>query len=257
MNKGQMARIVSLGAKNWADWHGSQLHAHGLNCVNSDLLWSCPSAGPPIYLGAITLSEGNDARLYREISELAEARGQDEFILVDSWMALDLAGLGFSLGETEPWYLRAPAPLPGRHVPEGLLIERLTNASQLEQFERASVEGFGVVSPNNITTFQIHAAASLEDSRLHCYIGWVEGRAVSVSMAYISHGVAGVYGVATVPEFRRRGYGEAITWAAIGSGPSLPAVLEPTEIAASLYRRMGFAEVGRLRKWRYTGKGAA
>ena len=252
-----MAKIVRSGAKNWADWHGSQLHAHGLDCIRSEVLWSCPSAGPPIYLGAITLSDGNDPRLYREIGELTENRGQDGFILVDSWMALDLSGLGFSLGGIEPWYVRAPAPLPESSLPEGLLIERVASVSRLEQFERASLEGFGVVSPNDVAPFQIHAAQSLEDPRLHCYIGWIEGCAVSVSMAYVGDEVVGVYGVATIQEFRRRGYGEAITWAAIGSDPSLPAVLEPTEIAAGLYRRMGFVEVGRLRKWSYSGKGTS
>ena len=126
MNTGEMAKFVRLGAKNWADWHGSQLRAHGLVCLRSEVLWSCPSAGPPIYLGAITLSNGNDPRLYREIAELAETRGEDGFILVDSWMALDLSGLGFSLGGIEPWYVRAPAPLPKSSVAEGLLIERAT-----------------------------------------------------------------------------------------------------------------------------------
>ena len=249
-----MAKFVCLGAKHWADWHGSQLHAHGMDCPRSAVLWSCTSAGPPIYLGAITLSDGNDQRLYREIAELAETRGQDGFFLVDSWMALDLSGLGFSLGGTESWYVSAPAPLPKSSVLEGLLIERVTNVSQLEQFERASLEGFGVLSPNDVAPFQIHAADSLEDPRLHVYIGWVEGRAASVSMAYVGDEVVGVYGVATIPEFRRRGYGEAITWAAIGSEPNLPAVLEPTVMAAGLYRRMGFVEVGRLRKWGYSGR---
>ena len=119
------------------------------------------------------------------------------------------------------------------------------------------MEGFGVVSPSDVAPFQIHAATCLEDPLLHAYIGWVEGRAASVSMAYVSDEVVGVYGVATVPEFRRRGYGEAMIWAAIASKPNLPAVLEPTEMAAGLYRRMGFVEVGRLRKWGYSGQGAS
>jgi len=74
-------------------------------------------------------------------------------------------------------------------------------------------------------------------------------------MAYVGDEWEGVYGVATIPEFRRRGYGEALIWAAIGSEPNLPAVLEPTEMDAGLCRRMGFVEVGRLRKWSYSGKG--
>lgn len=252
-----MARFVGLGAKNWADWHGSQLRAHGLNCLGSDMLWSCPSAGPPIYLGAITLSQGNATRLYREIGKLVKARGLDGFILVDSWMALDLCSLGFSLGGIEPWYVRVPAPLPKGSVPKGLSIKRVTTVSQLEIFGRASLEGFDVVGPDDVTPFQTHGPESIEDPRLHCYIGWVDGRPACVSMAYVGEEVVGVYGVATVPAFRRRGFGAAITWAAIGSEPDLPAVLEPTEMAAGIYRRMGFVEVGRLRKWICSGKGSS
>ena len=69
-------------------------------------------------------------------------------------------------------------------------------------------------------------------------------------MAYVSSGVVGVYGVATLPEYRRRGCAESMTWAAIQSGLGLPAVLQPTPMAESMYQRMGFAEVGRLQMWR-------
>ena len=54
--------------------------------------------------------------------------------------------------------------------------------------------------------------------------------------------------MATPPEFRRRGYGAAATWAAIEVGAQRGcdhAVLQASEMGAPVYRRMGFVDVGR------------
>jgi GNAT superfamily N-acetyltransferase len=68
-------------------------------------------------------------------------------------------------------------------------------------------------------------------------------------MACVSSTVVGVYSVATVPAFRRRGFGEAVTWAAVAADPALPAILQPSPEGAALYRRMGFVPVDRYTKW--------
>src|SRR5438094_174734 len=60
---------------------------------------------------------------------------------------------------------------------------------------------------------------------LHLFVGFVEDRPVSVSMAFVAEQVVGVYAVATLPELRGRGYGAALTWRASTVEPSLPAML--------------------------------
>ena len=84
-------------------------------------------------------------------------------------------------------------------------------------------------------------------------MGRVDGDVVSVSMAYVSDEIVGVYGVATLPEYRRRGYAQALTRAAVQSGFGLPALLQPSPMAESMYERMGFYEIGRLQMWRLPG----
>ncbi|MFQ5933205.1 MAG: GNAT family N-acetyltransferase [Dehalococcoidia bacterium] len=247
--------FVQAGARNWAAWHDSQLRAHGLECRRTGSLWSCRQRGGGIYLGALTLSAvtGDERERLAEIEELVAARRSDDFTLVDSWMELDLVDLGFELGDAEPWYVRSPEPPATGSSPSEPEIEQVADAAGLKGFEKASLEGFETTRPRELGTFGIHAVASLKDPRLRYFTGRVAGRVVSVSMSYVSDGVVGVYGVATPPEYRCRGYGEALTWAAIMADPGLPTVLQPSEMAASLYRKMGFAEVGKFRRWHYRG----
>jgi ribosomal protein S18 acetylase RimI-like enzyme len=67
-------------------------------------------------------------------------------------------------------------------------------------------------------------------------------------MAYVAAGVVGIYSVATPPEHRRKGYGEAITRAAMQVA-RLPAVLQPSAMGEGLYRRLGFEPVGEVTNW--------
>ena len=55
--------------------------------------------------------------------------------------------------------------------------------------------------------------------------------------------VAGIYWVATIEEQRRRGYGEALTWAAVAGGRELGcgiASLQASKLGRRIYARMGF-----------------
>ena len=131
-------------------------------------------------------------------------------------------------------------------------MSEVTSRADLEEFERASAEGFE--SPTAGEPLQWHAEASLGHANMRYHIGRVGGRAVSVSIGCVSDGVIGVYGVATVPDHRRRGYGTAMTQVALSAAPDLPSVLEPSPEAASTYRRMGFAYIGRIAHWRHTAR---
>ena len=79
--------------------------------------------------------------------------------------------------------------------------------------------------------------------------GAVVREALSVAHTVVAAGVVGVYGVATLPDHRRRGYGEALSWAATLTAPHLPAVLAPSEMAEAIYHRMGYREIGRSTRW--------
>jgi len=81
------------------------------------------------------------------------------------------------------------------------------------------------------------------------WIGRVSGRPVAAAMSYEADGAIGVFGDTTIASARRRGYGTAMTRAAVLADSGLPSVLAPSPEGESLYKRLGFRPVGELRKW--------
>lgn len=78
------------------------------------------------------------------------------------------------------------------------------------------------------------------------FVGLVDGRIVTTSMGFLTGDVVGVYNVATLPEWRRKGFGEVMTSAAVEWGRELGArvaVLQSSEMGYPVYERMGFREV--------------
>ena len=239
---------ILAAARNMASWHDWQITSHGLATRYSKSLWSCAQPAPAIFLNAITLSQDGASHATAEIDGLVRARPHDDLRVCDFWRSLDLGALGFVAENPNPVYARAPSAVRAAPMPSELEISEVAASADLEEFERASVEAFE--SPTGGEPLQWHAETSLGHANMRYYIGRVGSRAVCVSIGCVSDGVIGVYGVATVPGHRRRGYGTAMTQVALSAAPDLPAVLEPSPEGASMYRRMGFAEIGQIVHWR-------
>ena len=78
------------------------------------------------------------------------------------------------------------------------------------------------------------------------FLGIVDGVAVSIVALVRSPEALGIYSLGTLPEYRNRGFGEALLRAALAmdrAGSTEPLVLESTEAGYSLYRRLGFRDV--------------
>jgi GNAT superfamily N-acetyltransferase len=247
--EGMSNDFSSAGARNLADWHDACLHSLGIETRRTRSMWWCDGDAPFIYLTAITLTPEPDEQR-RDIERIAQAH-ERPISVCDCWSHLDLTDLGFEKFESEAWYVREPDGIR----PPDEKVERVSDPDALAEFESANTDGFEATELHELGHFGVYGTAVLEDPRIRVFVRRDGGKVTSGSMACISGGVVGVYAVATVPNFRRRGYGEQVTWAAVRSAPSSPAILQPSHEGLSLYRRMGFGPIGSYSKWlRFSGR---
>lgn len=238
---------VAAAAANMAAWHTACLAALSVESCREGATWYVRRPAPFIFLSAITLDgpqhTGEHERMARE---LAGSRPGGMGIN-DTWNRLDLAPLGFER-HREQWFARTPGEAeesPG----SGWAVERAETPAALAEFEQSQHRGFETPELADLGTFGVYAPGLLEDRAMHILaIRGPGGDVASSAMAYVAAGVVGIYSVATPPEHRRKGYGEAVTRAAQGVAP-LPAVLQPSAMGEAMYRRLGFEPAGKVTNW--------
>lgn len=232
-----MDDAVSICARAVAGWHASWLEALGLSSEADRDVWRALDAPPHIYFGAITLRSDTPAEA------VTRAPGS----ICDAWQTLELEPLGFRVWRQEPWFHRPAGPLHEATPPE-LEIVRARTAAEVEEFELVSVRGFESENAQ-IAPGSLHPQTVLDDPAMAIFIGRVDGKPIAAATGYQTKDAVGVFGVTTVASARRRGYGAALTRAAMLTETGLPAVLAPSEEGESVYRRLGFRPVGALSIW--------
>lgn len=249
-------RLITLSARNIANWHEASLNALGVRCETEAGLWlQLGSDGPPIYVSAITLNPSTDpASQVRQIERMDSLRAGRPHAIIDSWAKLDLSSLGYRRSAPQPWYIRDTGPMRERSRPDGLVVEEVRDEATLAEYESASWDGFesgDVVRA--VGTGGQHHPDTLNNPRMHYYVGKLDGRVVAGSIAYRSDNIIGVFGVFTLPAYRKRGFGQAVSRAATTAASEIPAHLEPSEQAAQMYRHMGYRQVGVHTSWFHPG----
>jgi len=94
--------------------------------------------------------------------------------------------------------------------------------------------------------------ALLDEPDMVHYVGFVDGAPVATAMRFSSQRVATVANVSTIPAYRRRGIGEAMTWRAALDGRAAGCVasyLQASEMGFPIYQRMGYRHVLTHRGW--------
>jgi ribosomal protein S18 acetylase RimI-like enzyme len=83
---------------------------------------------------------------------------------------------------------------------------------------------------------------------LRRYLVRIDGAPVASATLFVHGQSAGIYNVATLPAARGRGIGSAVTLAALRDGVAMGArvgVLHASDMAQSVYRRLGFIDCPR------------
>jgi hypothetical protein len=150
-----------------------------------------------------------------------------------------LLGAGYLEAAPVPaMVLRAIPPIPS--PPPELEILTVTGGDAVDQFRGVAERGFGFPPGMGKIAISDRVVAH-PDTEL--YLGRVDGVPVATTLLQMSNQVAGIYFVACEEGYRRRGYGEALTWAGVGGGATRGAAfasLQASELGRPVYQRMGF-----------------
>jgi GNAT superfamily N-acetyltransferase len=129
-------------------------------------------------------------------------------------------------------------------APSELEIVEAADASTVREAATLIDESFEAQSePDKVLTPDVLG----DDFRT--WVGRVDGRAVTTATAYISDGYVGLYALATTPDARGRGYGEAVTWTATRCRPELSATLQASPTGRPIYERMGYRTIAEFTVW--------
>jgi len=156
--------------------------------------------------------------------------------------------LGLYPAVTRPAMAAEVADLAPPAPREGVSFRRVRTREVLAAMVELEVEIFPT---ERDVAERLFGPRTLERTGTRMSIATVEGRAVAMAYVHVHEGAIGVFGVGTLPTFRRRGIGGAITAFAIdeaSEGADL-AWLQPTALGRSVYEAMGFRPVAMWQVW--------
>lgn len=184
----------------------------GLRSRGTPVVWQVGPASRPADLGARLMAYG------------LTKRGPGE-----AGMALELD--------------RLPEDVPHHQV---VAIRRATSASDFAAFEELQASGFGQppLRPSPALGLMQTLGPDHPDlDHLRIYLGWLGRKPVATAMCFRGAGVAGLYGVTTLPAYRRQGLTTALTLHTLREARAdgyRIATLYASAMGFEVYRRLGF-----------------
>lgn len=240
----------TVAARNLASAWLTPAEAQGHPTNRDAMVWAADNHAPHPLLNSATLlaplAAAEAAALVARLQRFYAMGAGAPWALWSAWATPDLRPLGGTLVGQPPLMLRPVGPCAP--APPELVIREVTDAPSLVEFERTFIEGYPTPELQPFQPGALFIPAILGGD-YHLWVGYVAGRPVTCAIAHLSDGVVGVHFVATLPEARGRGYGAAITSRAASTDPTLPAVLQASDLGRPVYERIGFAVVSRFDLW--------
>jgi GNAT superfamily N-acetyltransferase len=152
----------------------------------------------------------------------------------------EMRNRGWAVAEEEPAFVLPAMSCETEPTPD-LEVRRVNDVAGLRAFTETAGAAFG--TPRDLLDLMLPPEASAVDPDMAFLIGYCGARPAATAMMYRVGSTACIAGVAVLPDCRRRGYGSAITAAAIAAGAAIgcpSAALRSGPMSIALYRRMGF-----------------
>lgn len=139
-------------------------------------------------------------------------------------------------------------------APGGLSIRRVTTSQELFAFARINAANWSPPERFVIRYYTIAAQTLLDpESPIWLYIGYVDDVPVATSELTVGGGVVGLYNVSTDADYRRRGFGSALTMKPLLDAREAgfqTAILQAEPDGISVYRRLGFEVYGEVTEFK-------
>lgn len=244
---------------NWADVCAATALAFGGQTRDTEAVRLADAGRPGAFSNCVTLTQPLAAGTAAGV--LAEATSffafdnparSGEVLLLSAWPTGDLRPRGWSLMGHPPVHL-LPRRVPARPTPPGLRVVRADSPALLHAWEQTVIRGYPLAGLEDAPAGALATPSLLANPHYGAWLGFVGEHPVAAAAAWAAHGVVNVTLVATLPEARRQGYGEALTWAAARLDPNLPAMLLSSDDGRPVYERMGFLPLQRVTLW-YRGR---
>jgi GNAT superfamily N-acetyltransferase len=159
-----------------------------------------------------------------------------------------IAAATMTPGDPIPLMLLAPIP-DAPPPPAGLDIRLVADPDTLRTYNDTVAAAFGM--PRDWLAI-LDDPATLHLHDFVFYLGYLDGAPVATAMRFTSHRIAGVYNVGTLPDYRRRGLGAALTWRAAADGRAegcLASALQSSAEGFPVYARLGYRHVADYQTW--------
>jgi ribosomal protein S18 acetylase RimI-like enzyme len=139
--------------------------------------------------------------------------------------------------------------LPEVALPPGVELRQVSDDGDVEAFGRIMGEAYATYGmPPEVGPASFPHRDILIAPHIASFLAVLDGTPVAGAMVIVTHGVAGVYWVGTLPAARGRGLAELCTRAAGNAGfdrGARIAALQASVMGEPIYRRMGYVEVTR------------
>jgi GNAT superfamily N-acetyltransferase len=133
-----------------------------------------------------------------------------------------------------------------------LKIKKVNDEETLEHWFIPVTEGFQISESMKKVLYECHYNVGFQNDNWRLYVGYMNGMPIAASNLFIACGVAGIYHVATLPEYRQRGIGTAITLLPLQTAKEFGyryGVLRATKLGEHVYKKLGFEEYCRIQSW--------
>ncbi|HZP57781.1 MAG TPA: GNAT family N-acetyltransferase [Dehalococcoidia bacterium] len=207
----------------------------------------------PMNIVFVTAPPRDRERALREGIDFMDAQRQPFLVRiregVDPGSERALEALGFTYTDDIPGMALYPFAVR-ETTATGLQIREVADETTAEHHVRVMAEAFEMPRAIADRILSLRTFTSTPDA--HGYVGYLDGEPVATSALVVTHRVAGIYNVATLPSHRGRGIGEALTWHALRAGARdgcLFGSLQASEMGRPVYERMGFRIVARYRTY--------